>query len=314
MGWLVGNCRSDDSWLQLLGKMLADGAILFRAVRLSTNDFKLYRICSSHSIEKYRFLRSCLSGAGLVTVVAGKTVAAFHQVSRTRLPVGVLLRIEAGEPDNASEHGLCNVAVGGGEFMGWAEMPLTEMPLTEMPVTKMPVTEMPVTEMPATEMPSAMMAGKRCQPMHPRWPQREEYPECAGKQARPEQPSRGLGQATEFRPVKSRHGKEGLERAIRRIRHVQRSDEWNLSYEFDMCQIRTWLDRSAKGRELTPNAESGPNIRAFQLDPEAQRNKDGIRDVMLNGHSVYGLASRWSLPPPFPCTAVCSERSAIPAR
>ena len=243
--------------------MLADGAILFRAVRLSTNDFKLYRICSSHSIEKYRFLRSCLSGAGLVTVVAGKTVAAFHQVSRTRLPVGVLLRIEAGEPDNASEHGLCNVAVGGGEFMGWAEMPLTEMPLTEMPVTKMPVTEMPVTEMPATEMPSAMMAGKRCQPMHPRWPQREEYPECAGKQARPEQPSRGLGQATEFRPVKSRHGKEGLERAIRRIRHVQRSDEWNLSYEFDMCQIRTWLDRSAKGRELTPNAESGPNIRGF---------------------------------------------------
>ena len=198
--------------------------------------------------------------------------------------------------------------------MPLTEMPVTKMPVTEMPVTEMPVTEMPVTEMPATEMPSAMMAGKRCQPMHPRWPQREEYPECAGKQARPEQPSRGLGQATEFRPVKSRHGKEGLERAIRRIRHVQRSDEWNLSYEFDMCQIRTWLDRSAKGRELTPNAESGPNIRAFQLDPEAQRNKDGIRDVMLNGHSVYGLASRWSLPPPFPCTAVCSERSAIPAR
>jgi hypothetical protein len=144
LGWLVGNCRSDDSRLQLLGKMLADGAILFRAVRLSTNDLELFHIFSSHSVEKYRFLRSCLSGADLsgadlsgadlVPVVAVKAVAAFHQVSRTRLSLGIFLRIEAGEPGNASEHGLCNVAVGGGLF----EMPVTEMPVFEMPVTEMP--------------------------------------------------------------------------------------------------------------------------------------------------------------------------------
>jgi hypothetical protein len=162
LGWLVGNCRSDDSRLQLLGKMLADGAILFRAVRLSTNDLELFHIFSSHSVEKYRFLRSCLSGADLsgadlVPVVAVKAVAAFHQVSRTRLSLGIFLRIEAGEPGNASEHGLCNVAVGGGEFMGRAGVPVTEMPVFEMPVFEMPVTEMPVTEMPVTEMPVTEM-------------------------------------------------------------------------------------------------------------------------------------------------------------
>lgn len=84
-----------------------------------------------------------------------------------------------------------------------------------------------------------------------------------------------------------------MERAKWRLRRIQRSDKWNLSYQSYTCQIRTGFnDGSRIIRGHLTELPERPVIPCFQLDPEAERNKDGLSNVMLFGQRVYGLASR----------------------